>query len=160
MAQVTGQKNRRPVRIGNSMGAVTDLTENMAILAKRTDIDFIVGDWMSEYNMASKGWLRGSNLLAGDTVEEAAYESGFLDSFLSCFQDVATKGIKLVVNAGCSDTKRLYDDVSRFITEQGVDLKVAWIEGDEVHDALVSLRGKGHEFVNITTGKYISIARY
>ena len=43
----------RPVRIGNAMGATADLPDNLAVMAKRTDLDYIVGDWMSEFNMAS-----------------------------------------------------------------------------------------------------------
>ena len=43
----------RAVRIGNAMGATADLPDNLAVMAKRTDLDYIVGDWMSEFNMAS-----------------------------------------------------------------------------------------------------------
>lgn len=144
----------RPVRIGNAMGAVTDLPDNMSILARRNDLDFIVGDWMSEYNMAARGSVKVMANLERQGTADAAYEVNFLESIEPCISDIARNGIKLAVNAGCSDTRKLYDKVCRLVESKGVDLKVAWIEGDEVHDAVSMCRKEGSKFLNITTGDH------
>lgn len=143
----------RPARIGNAMGAVTDLSENMSALAQRQDIDFIVGDWMSEYNMASRGSEKATLGRGEDVVAEAAFEINFLESIEPCLGDIAANGIKVAVNAGACDTEKLYSELQARINQQGLKLKVAWIEGDEVHDIIENLRNEGTKFRNITTGK-------
>ena len=142
----------RPVRIGNAMGAVTDLSENMSVLAQRQDIDFIVGDWMSEYNMASRGSMKAAFGDGADSAE-AAFEVNFLESIQPCLKNIAANGIKLAVNAGACDTEKLYRELEDRIKQQGLGLKVAWVEGDEVHDIIQKSRSEGIKFRNITTGK-------
>lgn len=68
---------------------------------------------------------------------------------LSYLQD---KGIKMAVNAGASDTKKLADLVAKTIADQGLSLKVAWIEGDEVMEAVNKLLAQGEKFENICFG--------
>lgn len=143
----------RPVRIGNAMGAVTDLSENMSVLAQRKDIDFIVGDWMSEYNMASRGSMKAS-MHSGVEDTEMAFEANFLESIEPCLGNVAANGIRLAVNAGACDTEKLYHQVVERIAQQSLELKVAWVEGDEVHDVIEKSRKEGVKFRNITTGKF------
>lgn len=143
---------KRPVRIGNAMGAVTDLSENMEVFAQRSDIDFIVGDWMSEYNMASRGSMKASSLGSQGLEVEAAFETNFLESIEPCLHDIARNGIKLAVNAGASDTEKLYKELDSRIQSQGLSLKVAWVEGDEVHETIEKCRKDGQKFRNITTG--------
>lgn len=137
------------------MGAVTDLSENMAVLAKRNDIDFIVGDWMSEYNMASRGAMKASGIDSQTEELEAQFEANFLESIGPCLQDISRNGIKLAVNAGCSDTEKLYLELERMIKEQSLNLKAAWVEGDEVYDVIQQGRKEGLKFRNITTGQYL-----
>lgn len=145
----------RPVRIGNSMGAVTDLSENMQVLAQRSDIDFIVGDWMSEYNMASRGSMKANFMESQGPSLEAAFETNFLDSIEPCLHDIARNGIKLAVNAGASDTEKLYNEVNSRVQKQGLGLKVAWVEGDEVYETIEKCRKDGQKFRNITTGMFV-----
>lgn len=139
------------------MGAVTDLSENMSVLAARKDIDFIVGDWMSEYNMASRGAMKAAGMDKETQDLEAAFEANFLESIEPCLKDISRNGIKLAVNAGCSDTEKLYQELVRIIQKQNVDLKAAWVEGDEVLDVIEECRKEGHKFRNITTGKSVQL---
>ncbi|KAK5551603.1 hypothetical protein LTR46_010420 [Exophiala xenobiotica] len=146
---------RRPARIGNAMGAVTDLPENMSVLAKRKDIDFIVGDWMSEYNMSSCGSLKAARAGQTNAASEDAFEVNFLESVEPALADIARNGIKLAVNAGASDTERLYDRLVELISQKNLDLKVGWVEGDEVYEAILKYRKDGYKFRNITTGQQL-----
>jgi hypothetical protein len=45
----------RILRIASASGSVTDRRHALAELSKLEDINYIVGDWMSEYNMATRG---------------------------------------------------------------------------------------------------------
>ncbi|KEF52755.1 uncharacterized protein A1O9_11172 [Exophiala aquamarina CBS 119918] len=150
---------RRPARIGNAMGAVTDLPENISVLARRDDVDFIVGDWMSEYNMASQGSLKASSLMTPNidakSQAAAAFEVNFLESVEPALEDITRNRIKLAVNAGASDTEKMYDSLVQIIARKKLDLKVGWVEGDEVYDALIKCRDQGYKFRNITTGQFL-----
>jgi hypothetical protein len=140
----------RDVRIASASGAVTDLPENLAELAKNANIDFIIGDWMSEYNMTSRGTQKATN------KEEAAFEQQFVDSVTVALPDLARRKIKLAVNAGASDTKRLHDRIVELVKERGLNLTVAWIEGDEVLEIVKNCQKKGQTFRNITTGQFLN----
>ncbi|KAF4556987.1 Hypothetical protein D9617_1g088690 [Elsinoe fawcettii] len=142
------------VRVGSASGAVTDLPENLDILAKDADIDFIIGDWMSEYNMT----MRGASKSAGNTNGEdgANYEYQFLESLEPALEDIARRKIRVAVNAGASDPERLHDQVASLVKARRLSLTVAWVEGDEVLDVVKSCQKSGDQLRNITTGQLLS----
>ncbi|KAF7563930.1 hypothetical protein G7046_g209 [Stylonectria norvegica] len=147
-------KRKRSVKIASASGAITDMRENLVELAENAEVDFIVGDWMSEYNMSSRGTMKASR---GDTVlvegDDAAFEYQFLESLQGALPAIARKSIKLAVNAGASDTEKLYDHVVKLVEEQKLGLKVSWVEGDEVLPALQTCLNEEQELRNITTGQ-------
>ena len=61
--------------------------------------------------------------------------------------------IKLAVNAGASDAELLTMELKKEVEKQGLDLKLAWIEGDEVFQQVEELRKQGEKFTNIDSGK-------
>ncbi len=65
---------------------------------------------------------------------------------------LAEKGIKLAVNAGASDTEMLAKTVLKAVTDAGLKLKVAWIQGDEVLHVVNRLLKQGEKFENICFG--------
>lgn len=75
-----------------------------------------------------------------------------MESIEPALEDLAARKIKIAVNAGASDTKKLHDAVSSVIQEKDLDLKVAWVEGDEVSDLLQQAVNAAEEFCNLTTG--------
>ncbi|KAF2792177.1 DUF1446-domain-containing protein [Melanomma pulvis-pyrius CBS 109.77] len=144
----------RDVRIASASGAITDLPENLAELAKNANVDFIIGDWMSEYNMTTRGSQKVTN------TDEAAFEQQFVDSLTVALPDLAKRKIKLAVNAGASDTKRLHNKTLELVKGAGLHLTVAWIEGDEVLDIVEACKKEGQRFRNITTGQFLSDWEY
>lgn len=136
------------VRIASASGSVTDRRQGFAELARDEDVSFIVGDWMSEYNMTSRGGAKvGSNAMSSE------FEDCFLESINPALEHLAARRIKVAVNAGASDTKKLYDALVDEIAKKALDLKVAWIEGDEVFDAVQKAVAAGTAFRNLTTGR-------
>lgn len=155
LALVLDMVPSRPVRVGSASGAVTDLPQNLSILARDAEVDFIIGDWMSEYNMTKRGAAKASRC-GSDVSETAEYEDQFLESLEPALEDLERRGIRLAVNAGASDAAKLHERVVALVKAKGLSLKVAWIEGDEVFAAVKKSLNAGQEFRNITTGENLS----
>ena len=138
------------VRIASASGSVTDRRHGFAELAQFEDVQFIVGDYMSEYNMTMRGGTKVNN------PTECAYEPTFLESIQPALPHLAQRDIKVAVNAGGSDTRRLYEDLVVMIQSAGLDLKVAYVEGDEVFSAVQKAMKQGDEMQNLTTGMLVT----
>jgi Icc-related predicted phosphoesterase len=136
--------------IASASGSVTDRRYEFAELARCEDVNFIVGDWMSEYNMTTRGGAK-----VGGVSHNAEYEDCFLESILPALEHLHDRGIKVAVNAGASDTEKLHDILVRNIADKALNLKVAWVEGDEVFDTVQKARANGVDFCNLTTGMVV-----
>ncbi|KAF2169346.1 hypothetical protein M409DRAFT_65040 [Zasmidium cellare ATCC 36951] len=116
---------QRPVRIANCSGAVPDPGYQMYNQAKYGPVDVITGDYLAEINLGndaeamSKGEHPGWIQTAWDGIEQTA---SLLDS----------KRIKLVINGGALNPKGLAEKVHEFCKSQNLNLKVAWVEGDDL----------------------------
>ncbi|KAK3116448.1 hypothetical protein LTR53_003174 [Teratosphaeriaceae sp. CCFEE 6253] len=144
---------KRPLRVAGSSGGFTDRQRAILSLA-HCDVDVIVGDWMSECTMSWHGAAKAEFASKGVSDAERAglYDPSFMANLTPALGVLQEKGIKLAVNAGASDTEKLAKVVVKAIEEQGLSLKVAWIEGDEVMDAVNKLLAKGEKFENICFG--------
>ncbi|CBF89241.1 acyclic terpene utilization AtuA family protein [Aspergillus nidulans FGSC A4] len=116
---------------------------NMVVAAgRRVDLDKATGKLD-----ASGG---GSDNLPG-------YEPSFLLALQPALEDLAKHGIKLAVNAGNADTQGLYEVVTDMIRAKGLDLKVAWVSGDEVLSTIKRALASGKSsFKNIYTNEVLS----
>ncbi|KAE9994090.1 hypothetical protein EG327_001488 [Venturia inaequalis] len=148
------ERSQRPIRIAGCSGSASDRRHAMLSFASNypnDPVDVIVGDWMSEANMTSRG---GSKF---DTVGEAAYEPSFLEALIPALPYIAKYKIKVAVNAGASDTEKLFVKVEELLEERSLGLKVAWISGDEVLPAVRSARKRGESlFENVCTGEKLA----
>ncbi|KXL44419.1 hypothetical protein M433DRAFT_155056 [Acidomyces richmondensis BFW] len=144
---------KRPVRIAGSSGGFTDRQRAILDLAK-CDVDVIVGDWMSECTMSWHGAAKSELTKKRVSEEErpGLYDPSFMANLTPALPYMQQKGIKMAVNAGASDTQKLAKVVVKAIEKKGLNLKVAWIEGDEVMDAVKNLIAKGEKFENICFG--------
>jgi hypothetical protein len=137
----------KTLRIASASGSVTDRRHGFATLAKEDDVSFIIGDWMSEYNMTTRG---GAKVNGAESTAE--YEQCFLESIVPALPDLAKRGIKVAVNAGGSDTKKLHDVLLKIVQDLGLNLRIAWIEGDEVSNIVSKSSASGNPFRSLTTG--------
>lgn len=140
-------KTNSTLRIASASGSVTDRRHALAALAEKENIDFIVGDWMSEYNMTTRA---GGKVLNNGSSDE--FEPSFLEALEPALPHIASRKIKVAVNAGASDTQKLHSIVVDKIAALGLKLKVAWVGGDEVFDVVQKALGKGREFRSLTHG--------
>lgn len=154
---------RRPVRVAGASGGFSDRVHAISRLAANEEVDVIVGDWLSEMTMTihGTGKIRNKERF-GDrelTWEEQVQSAMFAENFLDCFEpaidDIAKKGIKLAVNAGASDTEILAKIVQQKVRDRGHELKVAWVEGDDVTGAIKAMMSSGEEFRSLMHNKSV-----
>lgn len=115
-------------------------------------------DWMSECTMTIHGAQKTAQQqrLAKDpraSVGTGFYDPCFMGSLGPGLAVMEQNGVRLAVNAGASDPDLLAREVKKKIQELGLNLKVAWIEGDEVTPQFNELRKNGEKFTNLDTGK-------
>ncbi|KAI2083754.1 hypothetical protein LOZ36_005452 [Ophidiomyces ophidiicola] len=151
-------------RFIGASGSASDRRHAMAEFARnypQDPVDVIISDYMSEYNMAVAA-ARKVDQTSPSAAEAGlinvsggpAYERSFLEALEPALEDIAKHKIKVAVNAGVTDPKALYDVVINMVKERGVDLKVAWISGDEVLPTIKeSLAAGKSTFKNIYTGE-------
>lgn len=153
---------KRPIRIGGASGGFSDRVHAIAQLAKGKECDVIMGDWMSENTMTLHGAAKIANqskkALGKDApIEELAKNATFAQNFIDCFipaiPDLSKNGLKLAVNAGASDTEILAKYVTKLCEDAGYPMKVAWVEGDDVTDAVAKLTANGEQFESLMHGK-------
>ncbi|KAJ5647178.1 DUF1446 domain protein [Penicillium lividum] len=137
-----------PIRIAGCAGGNTDRWDAIERFAGDSSIDVIIGDWLSESNMASTAAIKAQALAEGKEAANAdelpaAYAKEFLQCFEPAIPKLAQNKIKLIVNAGASDTERLAYDCLRMVQKQGTPLRIAWIAGDDVTSILKSQISSG-----------------
>ncbi|KAK5168188.1 uncharacterized protein LTR77_006756 [Saxophila tyrrhenica] len=141
-------------RIASVSGSVTDRRHEFAEIAAHEDVQYITGDYMSEYNMTTRGG--GKTVGSSSDIAKTEYEDCFLESILPALPHLSERRIKVAVNAGASDTRKLYEILQAEIDAQKLDLRVAWVEGDEVMAAVTKAIDSGEGFTSLTTGKKLS----
>jgi len=91
-----------------------------------------------------------------ESVENAMFAENFIDCFRPAIPYLAKNGAKLAVNAGASDTEVLAKYVKKICEDAGYPMKVAWVEGDDVTEAVNKLIAKGEKFESLMTGKALA----
>jgi hypothetical protein len=108
-------------------------------------IDVLTGDYLAELTMS----------ILYNQKQTRGEESGYVGTFLKQIKDVASlcaeKNIKIVSNAGGLNPKSMATEVEKILSELGVGLKVAYIDGDDLLPDLKQLQSDGEEFTNLDT---------
>ena len=80
-------------------------------------------------------------------------DKGYVGTFLKQVKEIAKtcdeKNIKIVTNAGGLNPKSMASEIQKILEEQAVEMKVAYIDGDDLMPEMSNLIGSGEEFVNI-----------
>ncbi|KAH0845944.1 hypothetical protein FOPE_11335 [Fonsecaea pedrosoi] len=151
----------RPVVIAGCSGGTVDRARALLDLSQIPEIDVITGDWMSEADMTVNGlkrWQLKKTLQNVNALGQSreGYHSNFLTKIEPALKYLAQNGTKVVCNAGGSNPHGLAEALKERIQHHGLDLKVGWIEGDDVSEAVLDLvHSKTAKLTNITTGRDI-----
>ncbi len=114
-----------PVRIGNCSGFYGDRLSAMRELLEGGDLDVVTGDYLAELTML---------ILGKDRLRDPAlgYARTFVTQVSDCLALALDRGVRLVTNAGGLDPAGLAARVSAVAAEQGLDVRVAWVDGDDL----------------------------
>ncbi|MFC8529934.1 acyclic terpene utilization AtuA family protein [Nocardia sp. NPDC057227] len=141
---------RRPVRIGNASAFYGDRFSALEDLVEGGEIDVVTGDYLAELTMLIL-WK------AARKPTGAGYARTFPRQFARVARRCAERGIKVVVNAGGLDPAGMAAHIREIIAEQGLNLRVAHVEGDDLMPRLAELRAE-YPFRNLDTGRALADA--
>ncbi|PGH14382.1 hypothetical protein AJ80_05972 [Polytolypa hystricis UAMH7299] len=116
-------RGTRPVRIANCSGARGDPGYQMLRQATLGPVDFITGDYLAEMTLAENVEKMAQGLHEG--WEVTAWEG--LEQSLEAINE---RRIKVAINGGAQNPKGLAQKVQRFANDKGLNLKVAYVYGD------------------------------
>ncbi|MGB3070644.1 MAG: acyclic terpene utilization AtuA family protein [Ottowia sp.] len=126
--------NGKVVRIGGASGFWGDSSLGAPQLVQSGQIDFLVFDYLAELTMS---------ILAGARLKkpEMGYATDFVTvAMKSVLKDVVDKGIRVISNAGGVNPEGCAEALRALAAEQGVEVKIAVVTGDNVMPILPDLR--------------------
>ena len=131
------------IKIGNCSGYYGDKLSAAKDMVEGGPIDVLTGDYLAELTMTI---LFNQKLQRGE-------DKGYVGTFLKQIKDVAEickkNNIKIVTNAGGLNPSSMANEIINILKEMSIDLKVAYIDGDDLMPRLEQLRDQGETFVNI-----------
>ena len=131
------------IRIANCSGFYGDKLSVAKDMVEGGPIDVLTGDYLAELTMTilyNQKMKRGEN-------------HGYVGTFIKQFKDVAKiaqdKNIKIVTNAGGLNPKSMALEIENVIEELNLNLKVAYIDGDDLIPMMDKLTDLGEKFSNL-----------
>ena len=133
------------IKIANCSGFYGDKLSAAKDMVDGGPIDVLTGDYLAELTMTI---LYNQKLKRGE-------DHGYVGTFLKQFKDVAEKcqqeGIKIVTNAGGLNPKGMASMIEDIVSDLDLELKVDYIDGDDLMPELSKLNESGEEIKNIDT---------
>ena len=131
------------IKIANCSGFYGDKLSAAKDLVDGGPIDVLTGDYLAELTMAI---LFSQKLQRG---EDKGYVGTFLKQINQIAKSCKEKNIKIVSNAGGLNPKSMAVEIEKILKEQSIDMKVAYIDGDDLMPSIPDLTKSGEEFKNI-----------
>ena len=131
------------IKIANCSGFYGDKLSAAKELVDGGPIDVLTGDYLAELTMAI---LYSQKLQRGE-------DKGYVGTFLKQIKEVAKsckeRKIKIISNAGGLNPKSMASEIKKILDEQSIDMKVAYIDGDNLMPRMKDLKKAGEVFKNI-----------
>jgi hypothetical protein len=128
---------RKTVRIGGASGFWGDSSVGAPQLVRYGRVDYLVFDYLAELTMS---------ILAAARLRkpELGYATDFVTvTMKGLLREIAERGIRVVSNAGGIHPQGCADAIAALAAGQGLSLRIAVVEGDDVMPLLPSLREAG-----------------
>ena len=132
--------NKDCIKIANCSGFYGDKLSAAKDLVDGGPIDVLTGDYLAELTMAI---LFGQKMQRG---EDKGYVGTFLKQINQIAKSCKEKNIKIVSNAGGLNPKSMAIEIEKILKEQSIDMKVAYIDGDDLMPTISNLKNSGEEF--------------
>jgi hypothetical protein len=146
---------RRAIRIANCSGAITDPGDLMFTQATAGPVDVITGDYLAEANLAHYAEVYAKG-------EHPGYAPSAYQGLQLSLGVINEKRIKVIINGGALNPKGLAEITHKTASEKGYDLKIAYVEGDNllpiVHD-IVKPDSKGRLPHFDSTNEQVKLAK-
>ena len=146
--------NKDCIKIANCSGFYGDKLSAAKDLVDGGPIDVLTGHYLAELTMAI---LFGQKMQRG---EDKGYVGTFLKQINQIAKSCKEKNIKIVSNAGGLNPKSMAIEIEKILKEQSIDMKVAYIDGDDLMPTISNLKKSGEEFKNIDKGKRLDESGY
>src|SRR3569832_449736 len=125
---------KKTVRIGGASAFWGDSSVGAPQLVAHGRVDYLVFDYLAELTMSILAAAKGKDPALG-------YAADFVTvTMKTILKDVAEKGIRVVSNAGGVNPRGCAEALRALAREQGVALRIAVVEGDDVMPLLRSLQ--------------------
>jgi len=135
--------SKEVIKIANCSGYYGDKLSAAKELVDGGPIDVLTGDYLAELTMA---------ILYGQKIQRGE-DKGYVGTFLKQIKDVAAsckeKNIKIVSNAGGLNPRSMAHEIEQILDDLSIDLKVAYIDGDDLIPRMNELQENGESFINI-----------
>ncbi len=135
--------NKDYIKIANCSGFYGDKLSAAKDLVDGGPIDVLTGDYLAELTMAI---LFGQKMQRG---EDKGYVGTFLKQINQIAKSCMKKNIKIVSNAGGLNPKSMANEIEKILKQQSINMKVAYIDGDDLMPIIPELSELGEEFKNI-----------
>jgi len=127
-------KSEKRVRIGGACGFLGDTSISTPQLISGGNVDYIVYDYLAEVTMSLLARVKARR-------PEMGYAHYFTDVIISeNIKEIAKKKIRIIANAGGVNPNACRDKVLEIAKKEGVELKVAVIQGDDLMPRLDELK--------------------
>ena len=131
------------IKIANCSGYYGDKLSAAKEMVDGGPIDVLTGDYLAELTMA---------ILFNQKMQRGA-DKGYVGTFLKQIKEIANtcekKKIKIVTNAGGLNPSSMAAEIEKIVLDMGIDLKVAYIDGDDLMPRMEELSDSGEMLINL-----------
>ena len=139
-------KPKEKIIIGNCSGFYGDRLSAAKDMVDGGPIDVLTGDYLAELTMTI---LYNQRMKRGE-------DQGYVGTFLKQFSEVAVscqeKNIKIVTNAGGLNPSSMANKIEEIVKELNLNLKVAYIDGDDLIPRFAELEAENEHLTNMEKG--------
>lgn len=126
------------VRIGGATASFSDTALSVPQLLAGGRLDYMIFDYLAEGSMGIFGRIQAANPALGFGADFLSVHVG------PHLREIAARGVKIIANAGGVNPAGLVAALERMIADEGLSLRVACVEGDDLRPRLADLRATGH----------------
>ena len=142
----------KQIKIANGQGFWGDSIDAPKELIRNADIDYLTLDYLAEITLSIMQKQKTKNPNKG-------YARDFVNLISETAKDLKKRQIKVVSNAGGVNPSQCSFEIKKKLDDMNIDLKVGYIEGDDILNDLDSLILNGAKLSNMDTGEDISLIR-
>jgi hypothetical protein len=141
------------IRIANGQGFWGDSIDAPLEQVRRGPIDYLTLDYLAEVTMSILQKQRRRDPQTG-------YARDFAEMIGQVLPELVRKKIRVVANAGGLNPRACVQAIRALAQEQGINVCVAAVTGDDILDRIDALTARGIEFRNMDTGARLDTIRH